>query len=439
MIISSIDKVIETLPPELLSQMAKKTPRAFFDWKKNSAFRRTVRFAAKNSPFYRRKFKELGIDPLKIHSPEDLGDFYTTPIDIINNAEEFICRHPEAVFESSGTTGRNKRVYFSQAELNDIGRYNAAGLHLGGITKADRLVNAFDFCIWIPGMVTQKAIEMSGFLGMAAGKIEPIEVYNRLATYKFSIVLGEPTWLIKLTEIAEKQGSFPLKFLIGGGEEMPDAARPWMTKVWQGAKVRMVYATVESGGIIAFEPFDACGTYHINENNFYFEIADPAEDGYGEVTFTTLNRLTMPLIRYRNRDISKIIEEPCPCGLPYRRMAKIRGRADEMVVASGGNLYPLMFENVLKDVPLVMTDWQIIFKLRGIKEVLEFHVELKAPGTEEKTKEMIFDGIKEKYPDLWKNYMLGIFQIEFVYHEPHTVRKNRKLIHLLDHRYIDRK
>lgn len=435
MILPAVDKVIETLPPRVLARLPKKTPRLFFEWKREEGFRRVVRYAAARSPFYRRKFEELKIDASKVNTPKDLGNFYTTPTDIIEHAEDFLCKSPEQVFESSGTTGRNKRVYFSQEELYDIGRYNAAGLFLGGVTRKDRMVNAFDFCFWIPGMVTHKAIEKGGFLGMTAGKTDPIEVYNRMAAYKFTIVLGEPTWLIKLTELAEKNGSYPLRFIIGGGEEMPDAARPWMEKVWQGAQVRMVYATVESGGIIAFEPFKECGTYHINENNFYFEIADPNEEGYGEVTFTTLNRLTMPLIRYRNRDISKIINERCVCGLPYRKMAKIRGRADEMVVASGGNLYPLMFENILKDVPEVTTDWQIIFKLSGIKEIMEFNLEPRQGGTEERIKERVFDGMKAKYPDLWKNYQLGIFSIEFSHHPINSIRKGRKLIHMIDKRY----
>ena len=158
---------------------------------------------------------------------------------------------------------------------------------------------------------------------------------------------------------------------------MPDAARPWMSRVWQGATVRMVYASVESAGILAFEPFGGCEGYHIDENNFFVEIADPDKDGYGDVVFTTLSRRTMPLIRYKNRDVSKLVEEKCACGLAYRRLAKMRGRTDELVVASGGNLYPLMFEEILKDVEGITSDWQIVFRLRGIKEIMEFNLELR--------------------------------------------------------------
>ncbi|MBP7056055.1 MAG: phenylacetate--CoA ligase family protein [Candidatus Omnitrophica bacterium] len=430
------DKIAVSLPAESLGGIIRTTPRSLTDWKRDQAFRKLILYAYNNSPFYRKKFKELGIDPKKVAKPSDLGDFYTTTLDVIEHAEEFLCKPPHMVFESSGTTGRNKRVYFSQTELDDIGHFNAAGLFLGGVLKTDRFINAFDFNIWIPGMITHKSIEHARILGMAAGKVDPMEVYKRIPVYNFNVVLGEPTWLIKLTEIAEKKGAFPLKFIIAGAEAMPYAARPWMEKVWHGAKVRMVYASVESGGIIAFEPFGECNSYHIDENNFYVEVVNQAEDGYGEIVFSTLTRRTMPLIRYKNNDISKIIEEKCACGIPYRRLAFMRGRSDEMVIASGGNLYPLMFDDIMKDVEGITSDWQIIFRLRGVKEVMEFNLELKEGASKDMVKGRIFSNIQSRYPDLWKNMDIAIFETEFAYHQPGFIRAGKhKILRLIDKRY----
>ena len=435
MLLNLVDAIISKASPKMLAGLSDKMPRSFLAWKSEESFRQIVRYAYKHSKFYRKKFNALDIDPAKVKKPSDLGDFYTTPQDIVEHAEEFICRPPHMVFESSGTTGRNKRVYVSMDELDRIGKFNAAGFIIAGVKKTDRVVNAFDFCIWIPGMIAQKALEHSGMLGMAAGKVDPIEVYKRMATYNFNVVLGEPSWLIRLTEMAEKNGSYPLKFIIGGAEEMPDAARPWMEKVWQGAEVRMVYASVESAGIMAFEASKKCKAYHIDESNFLVEITDPDKDGYGEVTFTTLSRRTMPLIRYRNRDISKIIEEKCPCGLPYKRLAKIRGRSDELVVASGGNLYPLMFDEILKDVEGITSDWQIVFNLSDIKEIMEFNLELKEGYSENTVKEKILSNIKSRYPDLWKNMEIAIFDTVFKYHKIGSIRTGRKLLRMVDKRY----
>ncbi len=433
-----IDHWTSRASPLKVGLQLRSTPRAYFDWRKEQAFKTIVKYAYKNSPFYKRKFDEFGIDPRKVKNPKDLGDFYTVPEDIMEHAEEFLCQRPHMVFESSGTTGKNKRIYFTQEELDNIGKYNAIGLYGLGLREDDRIVNAFDFCIWIPGMITHKGIEKAKIFGMAAGKIDPIEVYKRIPIYKFNVVMGEPTWLIKLTELAEKHGSYPLKMILGGAEAMPEAARPWMEEVWQGAKIRMAYGTVESGGTLGFELDPVCKAYHINENNFYAEIADPDENGFGEVTFTTLDRTTMPLIRYRNRDISKIIEEPCYCGLSYRKLAKIRGRTDEMVVASGGNLYPLMFQEILKDVPGISNDWQIIFVLEGIKEVLQIHLETQSVnGSNKPLEEKIYENIQRLYPDLWKNYRLGIFKIDFAYHLPNSIRAQRKMVRLVDRRHID--
>lgn len=427
---------VQSLPPKALADILRTAPRELLHRERDLLFRETVRYACRRSPFYRRKFDEHRIDPARVRVPADLGDFYTTTRDLIEHAEEFLCRRAHIVFESSGTTGRNKRVYFTHDELDAIGAFNAVGMCLGGITADDRMVNAFDFNIWIPGMITHKSFERSRVFGMAAGKVDPAEIYKRIPVYGFNVIFGEPTWLIKLTEIAEREGAYPLKLIIGGAEEMPDAARPWMERLWRGAAVRMVYASVESGGIIAFEPYAGCGGYHIDEGNFLLEIADPDADGYGDVTFTTLTRRTMPLIRYRNRDIGRIIEEPCRCGLPYRRLSKMRGRSDEMVVASGGNLYPLMFQEIMKDVAGITSDWQIVFRLNGIKEVMEFNLELRPGASMETVREAIFANVRERYPDLWKNLSIAIFDTAFVGHRPDTLRvTKRKLLRLVDKRY----
>ena len=105
-----IDVLISVSPPGLLAAISNKTPRAFLDWKANASFRQVVRYAYKHSKFYRRQFDSLNIDPHKVRKPSDLGNFYTTPTDIVEYAEDFICKPPNMVFGSSGTTGRNRAL-----------------------------------------------------------------------------------------------------------------------------------------------------------------------------------------------------------------------------------------------------------------------------------------------------------------------------------------
>ena len=400
-----------------------------------SNFRRTVRWAGTHSKFYREKFAELGINPNAVQQPSDLGEFFTTPQDLIERGPDFLCRKPSIVFESSGTSGKNKRIYFDQAELKEIGVSTAAGFGMMGITPEDRVANAFDFSIWIPGLMTHYGLMASNCFCLAFGKVDPLEVYRRLQLHQFTVVLGEPTWLIRLTEIAEKDGcKHPLKLLIGGAEEMPAGAIPWMNRVWHGAKVKMCYGSVEQGHAIGFQPCDESGGYHLDTLDFLPELVDVDPDGWGELIFTTLRRNVMPLIRYRTRDVTRVMHERCGCGIYAPRIARIRGRRDELVVASGGNLYPMMFENILRPVPGLTHDWQVVFRLREIREILEIHIETVRPDHEQVRTE-IFAQATYQYPDLMKNLALGIFEMAVVFHEPGTIRTARKLKRMIDVRH----
>jgi len=430
-----VDRFIEGLSPANMAKLARLTPPSVMRRMAEKHFRQTVRWAAERSPFYKRAFAERGLNPAKIRVPADLGDFYTTPDDIVAHAEEFVCAPPSIVFESSGTTGRNKRVYYSNAELHRIGLTTAAGLAMLGITAEDRIANAFDFNIWIPGMVAHYGLMATGAFSLAFGKVDPIEVYRRIEQYKFTVVLGEPTWLIRLTELAEKHGAMPLRFLVGSAEEMPPDAVRWMEEIWKPARVVMSYGSVEIGGAIGFQPCLQIDGYHMDNIDYLTEIIEPDAEGYGEIVFTTLGRRVMPLIHYRTRDIARFITEPCACGSKLPCMSKIRGRRDELVVASGGNLYPLMFQNILEPLPELTHDWQVVFKLEGVREIMEIHVETTNGATAEALDGHLRKEITDQYPDLMKNLALGIFQMRLFVHRPGQLRVSRKLKRLVDLRY----
>ncbi len=433
MILASLDSLADRIPPVLLANFYERLPDRLIDQVRTGRFRRTIRWVAQYSPFYRAAFRRLGIDPRQVKTPADLGDFFTTPEDIIADPESFLCRPPAIVFESSGTSGRNKRIYYDQREMEQMGQVMAAGLPMMGIGPADRVANAFDFSMWIPGMLTHNALMAAGNFCMAFGKVDPVEVYRRLRTYRFNVVMGEPTWLIRLTELAERDGSVALKTLVGGAEEMPREAIGWMHKVWRGAIVRMCYGSVELGSGLGYQPCDFDG-YHLDDIDFYHEAADVTPDGYGELVYTTLRRRVMPLIRYRSRDVTRLIPGRCACGRKGARMSRLRGRRDEIVVAGGGNLYPLMFENILAGVAGLTRDWQVVLRLQDLREVMEIHVESLRLDHEELRREILARAATQ-YPDLMKNLALGIFQLRVLIDAPAELRTSRKLKRLVDLRY----
>ncbi|HEY1685074.1 MAG TPA: AMP-binding protein [Tepidisphaeraceae bacterium] len=433
-----ISKTVTKLAtPEQIARMYRSTSPAFAQKIALSRFRHTVRYVAKYSPFYRDAFAAAGINAEAVKTPADLGDFYTTPDDLSSQAEKFICKKPSIVFESSGTSGRNKQVYYGKDELQQMGKTMAAGMRLMGVTSEDRVANAFDFSIWIPGLTSHYGLMSCDVFCLAFGKVDPLEVYRRLDQYKFTVVLGEPTWLIRLTELAEKDGGKKLKMLIGGAEEMPVAAVPWMQKVWGGATIKMCYGTVEQGDALGFQPCSRMDGYHMNSVDFLPEIIEADAEGYGEMVFTTLTRSVMPLVRYRTRDVTRLDKNPCNCGIRAPFMEKLRGRRDELVVASGGNLYPLMFQTILNDIPGLTHDWQVIFRLDGVREVLEINVE-----SNRMDHDLIDQQIRQSatfhYPDLMKNLALGIFRMQTQVHAPGQIRSRRKLKRLVDLRHDPR-
>jgi phenylacetate-CoA ligase len=435
MLLHLADKFFNNASPEMMALFYRKTPRNLAHRFALHRFQKTVRWAAAHSPFYRAAFAERGIVASRVRTPAELGDFYTTPDDIVRDAESFICRPPNIVFESSGTSGKNKQVYYGKDELESIGKVFASGFRLMGVTRQDRVANAFDFNIWIPGLVCHYGLMAAGNFCQAFGKVDPVEVYRRLKQNRFTVVMGEPTWLIRLTQLAEQDGGGQLRYLIGGAEEMPADAIPWMRKVWNGATVKMSYASVEMASAIAFQPCDNHEGYHLDTVDFLPEIVEKDDDGYGELVYTTLSRRTMPLIRYRSRDVARIESNPCRCGLPAPRLSKLRGRRDELVVASGGNLYPLMFEQILAPIRGLTHDWQIIFKLEGIREILEINVESTRTDFEELEAEIHASAAK-LYPDLMKNLAIGIFDMRLVVNPPATVRTARKLKRMVDRRFF---
>jgi phenylacetate-CoA ligase len=434
MLTQLIDKFANRFSPDTVAKLFRTTPPWLNDWMGLERFRRTVRWAGTRSAFYKKAFAERGINPAQVKSPADLKDFYTTPDDVAAHAEEFICRPPAIVFESSGTSGRNKRIYYGRDELEIMGQSMAAGIKLMGVAPGDRVANALDFSIWIPGMLGHQSLMHAGNFCLDFGKVDPVEVYRRLKPYNFNVVMGEPTWLIRLTELAERDGGGNLKLMIGGAEEMPAEAVPWINKVWNGCTVKMCYGTVEQGISMGFQPCDHHDGYHLDNSDFLQEIIEPDSDGFGELIFTTLRRTVMPLIRYRSRDVTRFMP-PCPCGLRVPKIEKLRGRRDELIVASGGNLYPLMFEEILRPIPGLGLDFQVIFKLEGVREIVEINVE-----TTRDDDDKILDEIKasatDLYPDFIKNLMLGIFQLRVRTRAPGTIRTSRKLKRLIDRRHF---
>jgi phenylacetate-CoA ligase len=398
-------------------------------------FQRLMRYVADRSPFYRRRFEEAGIDARRIRDPEDLGDFFTTAQDLRDHpVEEFLCGRPENGFETTGTTATtSKRVYFSRREIADTGRDGALGLYNLGLRRDDRVVDAFDYSFWNAPFTLRASIDRLGCFHVTAAKIPPAEFYDRVKPYGFTAMFCEPSWLVVLTGIARERGVWPMKFILVGGENMSEQTRRYVESVW-GAPVYLTYGQTETFGEIGAE-CPAQRGYHLDDFNLHCEVVNRGDDGYGELVYTTLSRRVMPLVRYRSADITAFLTDPCTCGLRVtRRIAKIRGRVDEMVNCGMGNLSPWFFENLLQDVPDISSDWQIGVIRTGNCDTIEFRLELVDHAGPESVAALVKQRVRERIPDSWRNFELGLFEFGFRFGAVGSLRQGRKLRRLVDER-----
>src|SRR5437868_7829322 len=235
--------------PERAIRLLGLLPPSFIDAMQQERFRRTLRLAAERSPFYREQFRKRGIDVRRIEHPTQLGDFYTTGEDLRTfGAEQFLTGRADTAFETTGTTSPvPKRVFFSRRELSEMGMTSAIGLYLLEIRAHDRVLSAYDCSFWVSPAVLRMAVQFLGCFHVEAGKIAPQEFYERARAYRPNVIFGEPSWLVRLSELARQRGTWPVKLPFGGGENITEEARHPLEDAG-GAPLYLSYAHSEALG-----------------------------------------------------------------------------------------------------------------------------------------------------------------------------------------------
>jgi phenylacetate-CoA ligase len=436
-IVELFERLALTTNPDVAVRLLGYIPDGALDGLRRARFKRTLRLAAERSSFYREQFRMRGIDVTRIEHPSELGDFYTTGEDLrAHGPEAFVVGRADMAFETTGTTSPvPKRVFFSQREVSDMGRLSALWLHLLGLRQEDRVVSAFDCSFWVSPWVLRSGIEWIGCFHAEAGKIDPVEFYDRAKPYQPTVIFGEPSWVVRLSEVARERGAWPLKFLFAGGENIAESARAAVEASW-GAPLYLNYGQTESFGALGAECRMKNG-YHRNDLYFFFELANTDADGYGEVVYTTLSRDVMPLIRYRSTDIATLADEPCDCGISMGKIGKIRSRCDEMVVCGMGNVGPWVFGEILRGVDGVGDDWQAVVRGNGSREVVELQVEVGERSHLHAVEALVGQNLRERFPDFQKNLDMKLYDLRVVGCNVGSLRGNgRKLRRVVDTRQM---
>ncbi len=343
---------------------------------------KTLKTVTRNVNFYKEKFKALGISHGDIRT---LGDIKYLPF---TTGEDLRATYPDGLLAikkdgvirlhtSSGTTGKPKAIFFSAKDFDNAAELMARCFTMTGVTASDVFQNMMTYGLFTGALVMHYGAEKLGALVIPAGPGNSERQLTLMKDFKTTVIHITPSYALYFADFLEKKGISPqrdlsLKRAFIGAEPHTEETRQKIEKLL-GIDAYNSYGLSEMNGPgVAFECIYKNGM-HIWEDYFLVEIINPAtgeplpEGEKGELVLTTLNREAMPLIRYRTRDITSIISEPCKCGRTHKRLTRITGRTDDMLIVRGVNIFPQQIEKVLMSIPGVGKNYLI--KLEGLDEM----------------------------------------------------------------------
>ncbi|MGD0411202.1 MAG: phenylacetate--CoA ligase [Verrucomicrobiota bacterium] len=353
--------------------------------------RETVR-RLEGVPFYRRKFLESGLKPEEIKSAADVRRLpFTTAADLRENYPDgLLAVSREEVLRlhtSSGTTGKPKALFFSRRDVDNAAELIARALCMTGVTRRDVFQNMMSYGLFTGGLVMHYGAEKVGCMVIPAGPGTSERQLLLMQDFRTTVIHILPSYALYFADFLEKKGVDPRKSLalrkaFVGAEPHTEETRRNIEAAL-GIDVYNSYGLTEMNGPgVAFECEGKCGM-HLWEDNFVLEIINPAtgepvEDGKtGELVLTSINRQAMPLLRYRTRDLTSIIPGPCACGRTHRRIHRITGRSDDMLIVRGVNIFPQQIERVLMAMPQIGRNY--VIQLEGLDD-MTVKVELSPAG-----------------------------------------------------------
>lgn len=352
--------------------------------------RRTLAQCYENVDFYRRSFDEAGFDPYSVESLEDLERApFVTKQDLRDNAPYGMLAVPlsqvREIHMSSGTTGVATVGAYTAHDLDFWADCFSRGIAYAGAGAGDVVQVAYGYGLFTGGLGAHYGSLASGaaVIPTSAGNTErQIRTLREMGT---TILCCTPSYAMHIADTALEMGldpsrDFHLRAGIHGAEPFSDGFREDLERKLD-YKVLDVYGLTETMGPgVAMECLEQDGL-HLAEDHFLAEIVDPATgrrvpDGeWGELVITTLDRQASPVVRYRTRDITRVLPGQCPCGRTHRRIDRIHGRTDDMLIIRGVNVFPSQIEHVMEGFPQVSSWYQITLDTRGALDTVTLRVE----------------------------------------------------------------
>lgn len=354
--------------------------------------KKTVR-QCMNSEFYRRRFAESHIDPDDIRSLSDLSRIpFTTKQDLRDSYPFGMSAVPLSrvvrLHSSSGTTGTPTVILHTQRDLDEWANAVARCLYMVGLRPGDIFQNSSGYGMFTGGLGFQYGAERLGMLTVPAAAGNTKRQIKFITDFGTTALHAIPSYAGRLYEVMEEMGIDPrrdthLRTLIIGAEPHSEEQRRRIEQML-GVKAYTSFGMSEMCGPgVAFECTEQNGL-HIWEDYYIVEIVDPMtlepvpEGEVGELVLTTINREAMPLLRYRTRDLTRILPGECPCGRHHLRLDRMKGRSDDMIILKGVNIFPIQIETVLMQFAELGNDYLITLTNEEANDLMTVEVELNA-------------------------------------------------------------
>ncbi len=342
-------------------------------------------------PFYKKSFDDAGVSPYDIKSLDELAKFpFTLKTDLRDNYPFGLFTVPREqvvrVHASTGTTGKPTVVGYTQRDIDMWAELMARAFSGAGLGRHDIFQNSFGYGLFTGGLGAHYGAEKIGASVIPASGGSSKRQITMMKDFGVNGICCTPSYALSLLDIAKEMGEdlrkFPVRVGIFGAEPWSEEMRAAVEEGW-GIKAVDIYGLSEIiGPGVSCECIEGKHGMHVNEDHFIVETIDPVtgevlpKGEVGELVFTTITKEAMPLIRYRTRDLSRIITDTCICGRTFHRMEKVMGRSDDMLIIRGVNVFPSQIESVLVGKDGVSPHYMLIVDRQGTLDTLEVNVEI---------------------------------------------------------------
>jgi phenylacetate-CoA ligase len=366
-------------------------PRGELDRFQLAALKTMVERALR-TPFYQKRFKEAGISaPEDFKSLDDLRRIpFTTKHDLRDAFPYGMLAIPKddvlRLHASSGTTGIPTTIYFNRNDIQNWTNFVARSIYGTGCAKNDVFQNMITYGLFTGGLGFHYGAEEVGMLVIPSGPGNTTRQFRLMQDFGTTVLHATPSFLLhvesKMREEGVRRDTIKLKRAFAGAEPYSEDTRRRIEGLLEIDVFNSYGLSEMNGPGVAFECQCKNGL-HIWEDGFIAEIVDPdtleplPEGETGELVLTILCREATPILRYRTRDLTAFYTEPCPCGRTHRRLMRIKGRSDDMLIINGVNVFPSQIEEVLMAMREVGNNYLIVVEKEGVLDRLTVKTEVR--------------------------------------------------------------